>query len=197
MVSGTDDDGYSGASLGLQYYGEHGAVFAAILSINTITTSKIEMGFTDVTAGTDAGAVNVLATPTFNATDWAGWVRDTDDTALWQATGVINGVAATKVEPTNLGDRGQDAIPTADVRELLIVALSDGAARFYRGDMDDGTTNMARALTVTYDSGWQPSFLTNTVALTPWLFVQSRAGSASRTLTIDYWGTWQYRFLDE
>jgi len=194
LVSGTDDDGYSGASLGLHYYGSRHAVTSAILKVSAITTVKFEFGFTDVTAGTDAGATNVLATPTFNATDFAGWVFDTDDTTGLQAVGVKNGTAATKVEPSSINGNDGDATPNADEWLYLAVALRGTDARFYAGLMHDGSNDNAKRLTITYDSDWKSGFITSTVALTPWVFVQSRAGAASRTLTLDKWTAYQYRY---
>ena len=204
MESGTDDNGVSSFSLGEHFYGENGAVMAAIVSINAVTSYKIEVGFNDQTVGTRAAGtdavVNALGASgtaaTFYATDGAVWCVDTDAATTWQLAGVANAVVATKVSPTNVGDRGQNAVPTADVRELLVVALSDGAARFMRADMDDATTDMNRRFKQTYDSGWQAGFVTNTVALTPSVVVQARAGAANRILTIDYFGAWQYRYLN-
>jgi len=174
QITGTADNGYAGDFLGLHYQGQLHAVMACRLKCSAVTTLKVEVGFTD--SGADAGAVNLLATPTFTATDAALWVLDTDDTANWQLVGVKADTAATKIEPAYP--------PVAATYETLIVALVDDEAIFYHlnanGDLDKPIQRM-------------PSAITKTVDLTPWLFVQARAGSASRTVTYDYVTAYQWR----
>ena len=204
FVTGATDDGYSAMATGLQYRGDLSAVFMAAIKVNTITLVKIEVGFHDATGtdgstATDLGAINVLATPSANATDFAGWVLDPDDTgnAGWQAVGVKNGTIATKVEPTNIGNVDGDALPNAADYDVLIVALRENDARFYRGDMVDvdGNDNEKR-LTLTYDSGWQADFITSSVLLSPWIFVQARS-AATRTASVDFWRSYQFRYAEE
>ena len=162
------DNEYCGVSLPeLAFTGNRNAVLAVRLQIDTITQVKVEVGFTDVT--TDAGAVNDLGAGTATATDAALWVLDTDDTASWQGFGVANGAVATKVEP--------GISPTAETFETLVVALRDGNARFLR---------LAEAGGMTYDSGWQSSFITSAVQVCPWVFVQLRNGSIDRNLQVDF-----------
>ncbi|HHT9130886.1 MAG TPA: hypothetical protein ACFYED_00165 [Candidatus Tripitaka californicus] len=205
FVTGATDDGYSALATGLQYRGDLSAVFCAILKPSAITGLKMEVGFTDATGtdgstATDVGAINVLATPSKNASDCALWIFDTDDTdnVAWQCIGVKGDSIATKVEPTNIGNKDGDAAPNADQYDVLIVALRETDARFYRGDMVDvdGNDNEKR-LTLTYDSGWNASFITSSTLLTPWIFCQTRAGAASRTVSVDYWHSWQFRYAEE
>lgn len=190
MVTGATDDDASRASLGLHYRGEYNAVMAAIVSMSAITSIKVEVGWHDTTASAGEAVVNVLATPTYTGTDGACWIFDTDDTGnvAWQGVGVANGTGITKVEPTSIGNADGDAAPNTNVRELLIVALREGSARFLRGDNIANDDRWA----ITYDSGWNASAVTATVSLTPWLMVQARS-AASRTLTIDYLGAWCWR----
>jgi hypothetical protein len=219
LVTGSSEDNGQTASLGLHWYGEQNAVFAALVHLNQVTNVKAEIGFSDQTAtagsaATDhAGAIAaVLATPTATATDGACWIFDTDDAGGvgWQGFGVANGTVMTKVEPTNIGswasNANQTGTPTADpkphagIYELLIVALAGGSARFLRGGMvgtDSAENDWTKRLTVTYDSGWQAGAVTSTVALTPHIFVQCRAGTDPVTLTIDRWSAWQYRHKQE
>ena len=140
---------------------------AVRLAIDAITTVKVEVGFTDVT--TDAGAALVLAPPTATADDAALWVLDTDDDANWQGFGVAATVLATKYEPA--------IAPTAATFETLVVALRDDNARFIR---------LAEGGGMTTDSGWLPGFVTSTVPLVPWIFVQLRAGTIDRNLQVDF-----------
>lgn len=162
------DNEYAGISLPeLAFTGNRNAVFAARVAIDTITTVKVEIGFTDVT--TDAGGVNVKATPSFTANDFVGWVLDTDDNANWEGLGVAATTAVTTHEAA--------IAPTAATFETMIVALRDSNARFVRLN----TSGL-----MTHDSGWLPSFVTSTVALVPWLFIQLRTGTIDRNLQVDF-----------
>lgn len=171
--NGSDNE-YGGLSMGLNWRGEQNAVFVTRLKIDTLATVKVEIGFTD--AVDDAGAVNVLATPSFTAADSTGWILDTDDTAYWQYFGVDSGTGITKVENANA--------PVADTYETFVVALRDTNSRGLRLDANGH---------VVEDTGWQSAAVTAGVDLTPWIFVQLRTGTLDRNVTIDYWGAWQRR----
>ena len=174
MVTGTADNGYSALSKELTFQGQLNCVMAARIKVDDIAAVKIEVGFTD--AHDDAGAVNTLATYSTTATDWVGWIFDTDDTAYWQATGVDTNTEATKIEPS--------IAPVAATYETLIVALEDTTAHFYRLDANGYQT---------YKSAPMTGACTKDVSLTPWVFVQSRESSDSKTLTVDYIKAWQRR----
>lgn len=158
---------YCGLSLpGLAFTGNRNAVIAARINLDAVTTVKCEVGFTDVT--TDAGAVNVLATPTANAADAAVWVMDTNDDANWQGVGIQAGTIATKLEPATG--------PTAATFETLIVALLDTTVYFARlnanGALVYGPTAVVNGITAA-------------TALVPWIFVQLR-GAVDRNVRIDF-----------
>ena len=174
MVTGTADNGYSAISRELNFQGQLNCVMAARIKVDDIAAVKMEVGFTD--AHDDAGAVNTMATYATTATDWVGWVFDTDDTAYWQATGVDTNTEATKIEPS--------IAPVADTYETLIVALEDTTAHFFRLDANGYQT---------YSSAPMTGACTKDVDLTPWVFVQSRESSDSKTLTVDYIKAWQRR----
>ena len=174
MVTGTADNGYSALSRELNFQGQLNCVLAARIKVDDIAAVKMEIGFTD--AHDDAGAVNTLATYSTTATDWVGWIFDTDDTAYWQATGVDSNTEATKIEPS--------IAPVAATYETLIVALEDTTAHFYRLDANGYQT---------YRSAPMTGACTKDVSLTPWVFVQSRESSDSKTLTVDYVKAWQRR----
>ena len=174
MVTGTADNGFSAISRELNFQGQLNCVIAARIKVNDIAAVKMEIGFTD--AHDDAGAVNTMATYATTATDWVGWVFDTDDTAYWQATGVDTNTEATKIEPS--------IAPVAATYETLIVALEDTTAHFYRLDANGYQT---------YRSAPMTGACTKDVSLTPWVFVQSRESSDSKTLTVDYIKAWQRR----
>ena len=177
MVTGTADNGYSALSRELNFQGQLNCVMAARIKVDDIAAVKMEIGFTD--AHDDAGAVNTMATYSTTATDWVGWVFDTDDTAYWQATGVDTNTEATKIEPS--------IAPVAATYETLIVALEDTTAHFYRLDANGYQT---------YRSAPMTGACTKDVSLTPWVFVQSRESSDSKTLTVDYVKAWQRRTAD-
>ena len=174
MVTGTADNGYSALSRELNFQGQLNCVMAARIKVDDIAAVKMEIGFTD--AHDDAGAVNTMATYATTATDWVGWVFDTDDTAYWQATGVDTNTEATKIE--------DGLAPVAATYETLIVALEDTTAHFYRLDANGYQT---------YRSAPMTGACTKDVSLTPWVMVQSREAGDSKTLTVDYIKAWQRR----
>src|SRR3990167_2686881 len=99
LDAGTDDNGRCDLSWGLHYQAQLNAIYVARFSINTITTRKFEIGFTDVISGTDAGAVNVKAgNGTWTADNACVLCFDTDDDALLTLMGVKATVAATSAD---------------------------------------------------------------------------------------------------
>ena len=165
----------------MTYRGDLNAFIAVRLQLDAITTVKCEVGFSD--AIDDTGAVNVLATPSWTATNAAVWAFDTDDavTTTWQILGVAAGTAATKNTAATFGTR---PTPVAATYETLMIELRDGVAKFRAA---------SAAGDITYESDWMASAITLTTNLTPWVFVQSRAGSAARNCDIDYVAVWQRR----
>lgn len=155
-------------------------VAARVTGVTAITDVKFEIGFNDSPAA-NAGVVNALNTPTYNATDGAVWVFDTNDTAYWQCAAVMAGVGITKLEPTSFG--GSNAAPVVGTYQWFIVALSGTTAKFISLDANGRTI---------YESGWQASAITAATTLSPWIFVQNRTTTA-KSLYVDYFGFWQRR----
>lgn len=175
LDAGTDDDGRSDLSLGLHYRGDLNATILWRASISAITSVKFEFGLTDVVSGTDAGAVNVKATPSFNATDCVVLAFDRDDDANLTLLGNANGTAATAIDfSTTLA---------AATYYYFGVTLRDGRAK---GILLDANGNKIE------ETNWMESAVTSTVLLTPWAFVQNRS-AAQRTATIDYLLVYQRR----
>lgn len=168
------DNEYGGAYLGLQWKGDNFAAMEVRLKIDDVATVKVECGFTDAVG--DAGAVNVLATPTYTATDLALWIVDTDDTANWQGVGAKAGTGITKLEPS-IG-------PAAATYQTLGVALYNDVAYYWIKNADGE---------VIYESGPQENAIEGGTLVTPWIFVQLRAGTIDRNVTIDYIRVWQRR----
>lgn len=176
---GTADAGRSDLSLGLHYRGDLNATcWWRINMRDAVTSSKFEVGFTDVISGTDAGAVNVKATPSFTATDAVVLCRDTNDDTNLTLLGVANGTAATAIDFTT--------VLAANTIYWLGVALQDGLARgfIYNTDGDE----LER-------TAWMSSAITSTVLLTPWAFVQNRS-AAQRRMNIDTLFCYQWETVD-
>lgn len=166
LVSGTDDDGYAGQGVGMQYTGDRGVLAQFIVTTPAaITTMKVEVGVSD--NDQDAGAVNQKATTTTaTATDFAVAILDTDDDSNWAFVSA----------------KGGTVVVTQD---LLAVAVSTTYVIEIRVEGDnvelwiDGTKLAGHGSNTGIEGGTD---------LTPWVFCQARAGSASRTLQ---WRKWQ------
>ena len=173
LDAGDANAGRCDLSWGRHYQGQLNPVYIARLSINTLTTRKFEIGFTDVISGTDAGAVSTKATPAFNATDCAVLVYDTDDDALLTLVGNSNGSAAT-------ADDFSIALATG-YYYFGVAIIGTGA----HGFVLDANGYLLETAEIT-------SAITTDVLLTPWLFVQNRAANAG-TMTVDWHRAYQRR----
>lgn len=166
LVSGTDDDGYAGQGMGLQFTGDRGVLFEAILRTPAdITTLKFEIGLSD--ADDDAGAINAKATPTFTASDCAVFVFDRDDDA-------------------NLAfiTRESDGGTSVATQDLSIVTIATSTT--YRFAIRvEGNTVKAWVNGVAVPAGNHT--IEGGTKLTPWAFCQARAVSASRTVQLHKW----------
>ena len=190
FVTGTAGDSTASSELstGLQYRGDHGCVMVAYLQVDIITGLKIEVGFTDALA--DPGAVNVKATPSFNAADCALWVLDTSDNGNWEGVAANN----TSTAPMTTVESGPGTTsPTAAAYEWLMVELIENddssnecAVAFSRYNADGLRTFHA------IGGGENNQGPNSNVLLTPWLYVEARNGT-SKTMRVDYWGAWQFR----
>ena len=166
LVSGTDNAGYAGQGVGLNWTGDRGVLFEAIIVLPAaITTMKFEVGLSD--ADDDAGAVNQKATATTaTATDFAVFCFDTSDDAN---IAFITAKAGVVVE-------NQD----------LIAAVASGVYRVaIRVDGDNVKAWLNDNLIVIGAGGG--AGIEGGNKLTPWAFVQARAGAASRTVQIRKW----------
>ena len=174
------DNEYGGWPLGnLQYKGDLNAFVVARIKIGpAIATSKVEFGFTDAITG-DAGAVNVLATPTATADDCAVWVYDTDDTATWQAFGVKGGGTPLKDENAAI------VAPVTDTYQTLGVFLEGDNAIFKQWNANGDAIGASVGIVNAIEGG---------TAIAPWLFVQNRATTLDRYVTVDWVAKGQRRF---
>ena len=176
LDAGTDNAGRSDLSWGLHYQSQLNAIYIARFSINALTTRKFEVGFTDVISGTDAGAVNVKATPSFNADNCCVLVFDSDDDTKLTLVGAKATVAATAVD----------------------FSLTLAAATYYyfgvalHGDSDSAMGFVLDANGALLETQTITSPVAVATLLTPWLFVQNRAGNAGR-MTVDWHDAYQRR----
>jgi hypothetical protein len=174
LDAGDANSGRSDLSWGLHYQGQLNAIYIARFSINSLITRKFEIGFTDVISGTDAGVVNVKATPSFNAENAAVLVYDTnDDTNL-----TLVGVKATT--PASVADFST-ALSAATYYYFGVSLFDDNA----RGFLLDANGAFLEERII-------EDCVTETTLLTPWLFVQNRAGSAG-SMTLDWHRGYQRR----
>ena len=161
---------YQGGS-GLVYMADHRPVLLCRFGMGAaITTSKFEVGFSDGDA--DAGAVNAKATPTSTATDYAVFIRDTDDDTTLEAvtdatTGAVQAVTFTP----------GITFAVSTYYNLMVAIDENSICRFwidnvYQGASTDGPDA--------------------TTALGIWIFGQTR-DNAARTFNMDYVKAWQER----
>lgn len=176
LDAGTDNAGRSDLSWGLHYKAELNAIYIARFSLNVLTTRKFEIGFTDVISGTDAGAVNVKATPTFTADNAVVLVYDRDDDTNLTLAGVKATVAATPADFSLTL-----AAATYYYFGVELIGESDQAIGFVL----DANGALLEEKTITAP-------VTVTTLLTPWLFVQNRAGNAG-SMTVDWHRAYQRR----
>ncbi|MCA9856743.1 MAG: hypothetical protein KC458_05650 [Dehalococcoidia bacterium] len=168
LVTGTDDNGYAGIGTALAFKGDLGVLAEFLLEIpSTKTTLKFEAGLTDALG--DAGAVNAKGAgpTTATATDFAVFVHDTDDDAN---LATVSAKGGTVVENQDLV-----AVAGSDKLYLAVRAIDDNVEFFY-------AQNQTRSLTRIGHGGG--AGIEGGSALTPWVFAQARAGSASRTVTV-------------
>lgn len=197
FVTGTAGDSTASSELssGLAFRGDRNCVMVALVSVDFITGVKVELGFTDV--ATDPGAVNAKSTPTFNATDCALWVLDTDDNGNWE------GLAANNGDTSPMATVEAGISPVAGTMEWLMVELlrndednSQCAVVFRRfteaGLMTFGPEVGSNAIGGVAD----PQGPNSNVLLTPWIYVEAR-NSTSKTLSLDYWNAWQFRSVPD
>lgn len=163
LVSGTDNDGYAGQGMGLQFTGDRGVLAEFIVTLpSAITTLKVEVGLSD--ADDDSGAINVKATPTFTATDCAVVCFDTDDDTNFAFISAKAGAGTATQDITAV-------LPVASATYRIAVRVEgDSVSAYINGTQVAG-----------HDNGIEGG-----TALTPWAFVQARTTS-SRTVLLRKW----------
>lgn len=179
LVTGTSDDGYAGSPYSLSFNGDRGILLDFYLKTPAaVTTLKFEAGLTDALSG-DVGAVNVKATPTANATDFAVMVFDTDD----------------DVNLACVSAKAGTVVATQDITHGAIAAATmyHGAIRV-SGDNVEFWWGIAGQAFKRVASHVNNAGIEGGSALTPWFFAQARAGSASRSVELHSFRIGQPRY---
>lgn len=159
LTTGANANDSAGQGVGLHWKGDNGIYFICRFKIDSVSSSKFEVGLTDA-LNDDTGAVNNKATPTFTATDCAVMVFDTADDTL--ITFVSNGGSV---------DGNTDTIAAAaDTYYIVEIVVQDDQASGYLNGKLVGSGNIEGGN-----------------LLTPWVYVETNT-TATKTLTVDYIG---------
>ncbi len=165
IVADSGGGNYAGQGLGLQFSGDRGYLFEAIVKLPAVITDfKFECGMTDSDED-DAGAVDQKAdTSTFNATDCAVITMDTTDDANFAFISAFTGTGVSTQDIT-----AHLPIASATYR-IAIRAEEDSVSAFINGTQVGGGTHRANGAT----------------PMTPWIFCQART-SSERILLLYKW----------
>lgn len=169
LTTGANANDSAGQAVGLHWSGDRGFYFLARVQLDTLASSKFEVGLVAAVTG-DTGAVDNKATPSFRATigaNCAVFCRDTtEDSAL---TFLSNGGAA---------DGNADWPGTFNAAQYYWLEIVGSGPSVTTGDNVTGYVNGQRVGSGNIDGS---------AALTPWFYVQTLT-TATRTLTVDYGG---------
>lgn len=171
--SGGSNDNYAGQGLGLHFSGDRGFLAEFLVKTpSTVTNFKFEVGVTDDDSA-DAGVVTLKqAVPTVKANEAAVLVFDTDDNTAFDLVTVKAGGTA--------------------VRNVVAAPSIIAASTFYNIAIRCGPTDFAELYMGVAGSGpmqrvaQQALALEGGVALTPWVFCQTRTGT-ERILELHKW----------
>ena len=181
LDAGDATSGRCDLSWGLHYQAQLKPIYIARFSINSLTTRKFEIGFTDVISGVDAGAVSVKSAASGNgswrADDAVVLCYDTDDDTNLTLMAVKNTSVATSVD--------FDLTLSAATYYYFGVAL-------FGGEDDDALAFVLNADGALLEEQIIEAAITIDDLLTPWLFVQNRAGTAG-SMTLDWHRAYQRR----
>lgn len=171
--AGTTDDGdvrLFTTSNAIWQLGNRPVVMARLRMPSAVASSKFEFGFANA-AG--AGAVNVKATPTSTAADYAVIIRDTDhNTSVDLVTDGTTDAAGLVASSPGI------TFATNTYYNLMIALNERREARFWIDNVFQGVRRAGPDATV---------------ALGIWLYVQDRDDANNRQLDVDYVKAWQER----
>ncbi len=169
MDAGSADDGYAGQGKGLQYNGDIGILFEAIVEIpTTLGSIKFEVGLSD--ADDIAGAVLDKAAVTNTATDYAVFVYDSDDNT---SLAFQSGKGGTDVQT----DGAENRAIAIDTKFLVAIRVV--------GDNVEAYWGIGGAIRRVAIHGGNAGIEGGT-DLTPWFFCQNRDGN-QHTMRVHKW----------
>lgn len=174
LASSTTDNDKAEAATGLYWKARNNCVMEARVKVDNVDTVGINVGFSDAPEEANdqiAFEINV-ATVTDRCSNGVCFAYDTDATTKrWY---IVN----TKADAE--GGTLTSFTPAADTYEVFRIELdASGNATYYRNGVA---------------VGYKVNAVTATTALTPYVAVISRAGTAARNLDIDYIKCWQDRY---
>ena len=173
--SGSNNDEYAGQGLGLQFTGDRGFLAEFLVKVPaSVADFKFEVGVTDDDSS-DAGVVTLKqASPTVKADEAAVLVFDTDDDTTFSMVSVKAGGTAVEKAVTKIG--------SAVASRVYIIAMRvvpTDYVELYMSEVGAGAGPMQRVAA-------QALALEGSVALTPWVFCQTRTGG-EKILELHKW----------
>ena len=181
-AAGADDEFGMAFLNNLNFRGDHAAGMAVRVAVDTFSTVRVELGFTDsegddmIIKNGDLNTIGDEADNGMNATDAVFWAFDTDETSdNWHHAGVKNGTETVVVD--------SNILPVAGTFETLGIQLVDDMAEFFRLDANGNETYRTQT----------GSSITAATKILPFIGIQLKTGSIDRNLHVDYWASWQRR----
>ena len=175
LTTGTDLNDYAGQGVGTQWNGDRGMLAEFLIQTpSSLADFKFEVGVSD--ADDLAGAVATKTTPTVNMTDGAVLVYDSnDDSKLTLVHSKAGTPAAVDLDMT---------IAVSTLYYVAFRVVGDDLKAMIRGfDVGSGTGSAEEVVA----NATAAAGLEGGNDLTPWVFAQARAGSASKSLRLYKW----------
>lgn len=174
LITGTDNDGYAGQAMSdMLWTGDRGLLAEFLFETpSSLATYKLEVGVADSTA--QAGMVNSKSGVTSTGTDYAVLIYDSAHNSALDLYHAKAGVTVA-VENSNL------VLAVSTLYYVAVRIVGDNVMFEIRGL--SGTPNS----TTQYANVAAAAGIEGGTDITPWIFTQSRAGSASRTTKLYKW----------
>ena len=194
IVTSTNDDSHGALYMPTStFIGDMDPVISARIKLSAITTVKCEVGFVDAPT-TDALSIDNLDAgsnvPTLigGISDTCVAIFDTDSSQdNWQFAG---GDTGTAWRDATLGAAAASGVthptPAADTYQWITVVLR-------RIDLDTDDMDAVFFVDGVEEAYKRGDAIANAASIYPFVTVQSRAGTASRTLTMDAWEIYALR----
>jgi len=180
FITGTDNAGYAGQGIGLQWSGDRGLLFEFLFTTpSSLADFKLEVGIAD--ADDAAGMVNSKSGVTGTGTDYAVLIYDTADDSNTQLIHAKDG--------TDAAVSNTDFVLAVSTTYYVTLSAEDDNVRATIQGVAGTPTAQFEFANATADAGIQGG-----TPVTPWFFTQARAGSASKTTPLLTWGAQEPRW---